>query len=1687
MTDATGPGAVAVVGVGRQLPDAGSFTSIPRERFDEEAFASELDGDVLRAPRAALLHNVELDWRRLRLPPAQLAAMHRMERVALRATLDAIDDAALDGASPTAERTRVIFAAPTLGADPRTDHSRRVRHFQLASPLLDALAEAVPEHCDEFARRVDALLDSAPAIDADAFSACASIIAGRVASVCDFRGGHLAIDAALASSLAAIGVAVDALAAGACDCVVVCAVSPLVGPSALLAHAARGWLTSGRPRPFSPDADGTLLGEGAVAVVLVRDEHVGERQVHGWIEGVASCVADGTEPSQIAGATQCAAERALRAAGCEPSQIAAVESRAPGVRALDAAEEAGLRAVYGRVTPCRSAVEDVGFLQAAAGMVALLGALDAVASERSTHRIGVSDAGAAGLAYHAVVCSPARISALAARRRRHDEPLAITGAGLIAPGAMDVAEYWSNVLEGASFVGELPGGRWDVDALSGEGRKGAIALRSRLAAVLEAPPVGGDVAVGLAVTAGDAALADAGEAWKRWDPARVTVVLGQLSLRGSEADLGARALFAEYLQQLCEIMAEAGAPRDRLRACVSAARRRFERGRSVGWGDGLGAFSGARCASELARRHGFTGGAATVDAMCASSLAAVEIGAERLRVGAADAVLAGGVAWNLIPEYYIILSVLGALSSTGAPPFDPDRDGFVPAEGAGVVVLRRLSDARAGGERVHAVLRGIGAASDGRVGSVFAPTTRGQRLAVERALTAAHTQADEVDYVEAHGTGTQLGDVTELETYTEVFGGRTRALRLGTAKSQVGHLSSAAGIIGLIRTACAIEHGVLPPTVGSRLDPALPVDGLRLEVSRAPTDWPARASGGRVAGVSAFGLGGINYHVVLSSDLTDEPPAERRADSFAVELVPLALPERPARYPVAGQRLLLLGPCERRFADAIDSVLRARGAIVERADAISPSSGVHGIVDLRALCSRSSNRVSPGNVEARALHTFDALAGIYERLASEPGACYAAVTGLGGDCGLTGGDGDLFGAFLAGLARSLKLELPGAVVKAIDVDPHADAMPIAEAIVSEIEDGGDRVDLAYSDRRLVVNLRRLPVSRPVDDLPFKPGETVVFSGGGRGVVYVCARSLAERGVAVVVCGRTPLPGPNAPGLELDDDEFAAFRLQELQRRAREEGITPANFNREFERVARQRELHRNLQEAACRGLPLRYEVCDVTRLEAVNELVQEIRRAGGRITGIVHGAMVEHSARLPNKQRSVIEATIRTKVAGLINLLESTREDDLRAIVCFGSGAGRFGNAGQTDYSGANALMAATLLADARHDPRELQRLTIDWTAWESVGAAARDPDIAATVRRAGVTWVSVDEGTRWFLGELTRRRSGELVVFEERMLRRVPFLGTAAEGSGERAVAIDDRGMPLVPGEWPLVDRVLTAHDGTLELERTLDPACDAFLDQHRLRGVPILPATFGCELLAEAAVLLCPGFEVAALEGFVIDVPAKLNADKTLRVLVRAQLVHDAGDERQVRVESRSDLVVAGKPLPWGRLHHRATIRLVRVGLRGSRSAGIPVLNAGEHTGSFFEHERGPVELGRLFCRASAIRIGDGEVTGVIDPPGGRSILARSADPIFRVDPLLMDAALQVGANRDGYERGLTSIPLSIERVLTGRMRASTEQARVHARISDVSEREASYDLTVTGEDDEILLEIAGARLHRLGRDER
>ena len=275
-------------------------------------------------------------------------------------------------------------------------------------------------------------------------------------------------------------------------------------------------------------------------------------------------------------------------------------------------------------------------------------------------------------------------------------------------------------------------------------------------------------------------------------------------------------------------------------------------------------------ASRVANRFDFRGPAYTVDAACASSLVAVDHAVRELASGRCDAVLAGAVHHCHVATLWSVFTQLKALSPSQAiRPFDRRADGTLMSEGTGIVLLKRLADAERAGDRVYAVIRGTGVASDGRASSLMSPLSAGQLLAVEQAWTDAGldpTAADAIGLLEAHGTATPTGDQVELETVARAFGGRSRGgdlVPLGTVKSNIGHAMPAAGIAGLIKAALAVHHGVRPPTLHvEEPHPALAPTRFRPVTELEPWDRTT-ATSPRRAGVNAFGFGGINAHVVL--------------------------------------------------------------------------------------------------------------------------------------------------------------------------------------------------------------------------------------------------------------------------------------------------------------------------------------------------------------------------------------------------------------------------------------------------------------------------------------------------------------------------------------------------------------------------------------------------------------------------------------------------------------------------------------------------------------------------------------------------------------------------------------------------------------------------------------------------------
>ena len=257
------------------------------------------------------------------------------------------------------------------------------------------------------------------------------------------------------------------------------------------------------------------------------------------------------------------------------------------------------------------------------------------------------------------------------------------------------------------------------------------------------------------------------------------------------------------------------------------------------------------------------GPSVSIDTACSSSLVAVHLACQSLRAGECDTALAGGVALHLTHEHYIALAKLGMLSSDGrCRTFDARANGFVPGEGCGVVVLKRLVDALADGDQIHAVIRGTATVQDGRTNVMTAPNGLAQQEVVKAALHNARVAPEQISYVETHGTGTALGDPIEVEALGNVLSGTT-SCALGAVKTNLGHLEAAAGIAGLIKAVLALEHEQIPPNLHfEHLNPLISLEETRFFVPTEATPWP-RSAVGRFAGVSAFGFGGTNAHVVL--------------------------------------------------------------------------------------------------------------------------------------------------------------------------------------------------------------------------------------------------------------------------------------------------------------------------------------------------------------------------------------------------------------------------------------------------------------------------------------------------------------------------------------------------------------------------------------------------------------------------------------------------------------------------------------------------------------------------------------------------------------------------------------------------------------------------------------------------------
>ncbi|MEU1375513.1 SDR family oxidoreductase [Streptomyces triculaminicus] len=458
--------------------------------------------------------------------------------------------------------------------------------------------------------------------------------------------------------------------------------------------------------------------------------------------------------------------------------------------------------------------------------------------------------------------------------------VAIIGMAGMFPGAPDLPAFWAQVLAGTDAVTEVPEDRWDPALHYGAEAPAHDTSASRWGGFLPGIPfdplrygippsslASVDPVQLLALEAARRALADSGYEQRDFPRARTAVIFG--------AEAGSDMAGATTLRTVLPSYLGGRLPEDLAEQLPTLTEDSFP-------GMLANVISG-----RIANRLDLGGANYTVDAACASSLAALDVACKELTTGAADLALCGGADLHNGINDYVLFSSVHALSPTGrCKTFDAGADGIALGEGVACVVLKRLADAQRDGDRIYAVVKGVGSSSDGRSRGLTAPRPEGQRTALERAYAQARISPARVGLVEAHGTGTVVGDRTELDVLTEVFqesGAAPGECVIGSVKSQIGHTKCAAGLAGVIKTALALYAGVRPPTLHIRRpNPAWRPENSPFVFHQRALPW-ATPSGERVGGVSAFGFGGTNFHVVLGG-CDNEAPPRQAADAWPAEL-----------------------------------------------------------------------------------------------------------------------------------------------------------------------------------------------------------------------------------------------------------------------------------------------------------------------------------------------------------------------------------------------------------------------------------------------------------------------------------------------------------------------------------------------------------------------------------------------------------------------------------------------------------------------------------------------------------------------------------------------------------------------------------------------------------------------------------
>ena len=500
-----------------------------------------------------------------------------------------------------------------------------------------------------------------------------------------------------------------------------------------------------------------------------------------------------------------------------------------------------------------------------------------------------------------------------------EKAVAIVGVGALMPDASNAPKFWQNIREGRYSITEVVRERWDPSLYYDADPKAPDKTYSKIGGWVRdwewdplkwRMPIPPRVSQAMdptqkwAVITAREALNDYGYPGRPLNPERTAVILGNAMSGDMHLYSATRILFPEIAEELVNAASFATLPQPVRQAIMEQLLAGVRRKTPPITEDTMPGELANIIAGRIAALYDFKGPNFVADAACASTMAAMTAAIEGLNAGQYDAVLTGGIDTNMSPSSYVKFCKIGALSATGSRPYSAGADGFVMGEGAATFLLKRLVDAERDGDNIYAVIRSIGGSSDGKGKGITAPNPVGQKVCVRRAWQNAGITLSPGDMIEGHGTSTPVGDAAEIQALSEVFQELNLpvgSIALGSVKSNIGHLKSAAGAAGILKATFALKERELPPSLNfNKPNPNFDIAKSPFYVNTELRPWEVNPGQARRAAVSAFGFGGTNFHVVMEEYIPGRIAGERKVSISVGEVDAAASPAANLKAPLRG-------------------------------------------------------------------------------------------------------------------------------------------------------------------------------------------------------------------------------------------------------------------------------------------------------------------------------------------------------------------------------------------------------------------------------------------------------------------------------------------------------------------------------------------------------------------------------------------------------------------------------------------------------------------------------------------------------------------------------------------------------------------------------------------------------------------